>query len=168
MRIGILSDTHNEFDRTLLAVDMLREAGAEALFHCGDLNSPPIVEMCSAVPFYFTFGNHDSDSVPALKQAAIVHGATCLGWGGTVELVGRRIGLTHGHMRSDVQRTLADSPGFLFFGHSHFPSDETVGSTRRINPGALHRADEYTVALLDLDTGRLELLKLPIPTMDDA
>ena len=69
MRLGILADTHDELSRTRTAVQMLRASGAEALIHCGDLASPPIVAACAVLPCWFVFGNHDSDWVPALQQA---------------------------------------------------------------------------------------------------
>lgn len=160
MRIGILSDTHDELERTRAAVRMLQDAGAEALIHCGDLASPPIVEACVVLPFWFAFGNHDSDTVPILRQAAIESGANCLGWGGIVELAGKRFGVTHGHMTTDVRRILAEKPDYLLTGHSHIPNDTVVGAVRRINPGALHRADPFTVAILDMLTGDLTFLRV--------
>ena len=160
MRLGILSDTHDELVRTRLAVQMLCDAGAEALVHCGDLASPPIVQAIAALPAWFVFGNHDSDVVPALQRAAAEFGPVCLGWGGVIELGGRRVGVAHGHMTTDVRRVLAEQPEFLLSGHSHFPSDAVVGSVRRINPGALHRADEFTVAVLELASGELQVLRV--------
>jgi len=161
MRLGILADTHDELARARAAVELLRVAGAEALVHCGDLASPPIVAACAIRPLYFAFGNHDADSVPALRQAAADYGAVCLGWGGVVELGGRRVGVAHGHMTVDVRRVLADRPDYLLSGHSHSPSDVQDGEVRRINPGALHRADEFTVAILDLASGELKWLTVP-------
>lgn len=161
MRLGILSDTHDELERTRTAVELLRAEGAEALVHCGDLASPPILAACAVLPFYFTFGNHDADSVPALRQAAADSGAVCLGWGGVVELGGKRVGVTHGHMTIDVRRVLAEGLDYLLSGHAHFASDSQIGSVRRINPGALHRADEFTVAVLDVESGELRLLRVP-------
>jgi uncharacterized protein len=161
MRLGILADTHNQLARTRVAVELLRAAGAEALVHCGDLASPPILSACAALPCYFAFGNHDADSVPALRRAAAECGTVCLGWGGVVELGGKRVGVAHGHMTVDVRRVLAEGPDFLLSGHAHYPSDTMVGSVRRINPGALHRTDEYTVAVLDMTTGELQLLIVP-------
>lgn len=160
MRLGILSDTHDELVRTRLAVRLLRDAGAEALIHCGDLSSPPMVAALAVLPCWFVFGNHDADSVPALQQAAAEFGPVCLGWGGVLELAGRRIGVAHGHMTTDVRRVLAEEPEFLLSGHSHFPSDTVVGSVRRINPGALHRADEFTVVVLDLASDELQVLRV--------
>ena len=147
MRLGVLSDTHDELARTRHAVHLVSAAGAEALIHCGDLTTPAILAACAVLPFWFVLGNHDADTVPALRQAATKLGTVCLGWGGVIELAGCRIGVAHGHLTTDLRRVLAGRPNFLLTGHSHIPSDTTADGVRRINPGALHRADEFTVAL---------------------
>ncbi|MBI1347714.1 YfcE family phosphodiesterase [bacterium] len=151
MRLGILSDTHNELRRTRVAVQMLQDAGAEALIHCGDLASAPIVAACSVLPFWFVFGNHDVRVADELRQAAIEYRATCLELGCVIELAGRRIGVAHGHS-SDITRVRNAQPDFLLSGHTHVASDVIQNNIRRINPGALQRASEYTVAVLDLAT----------------
>lgn len=160
MRLGILSDTHDELDRTLLAIQLLRDAGADVLVHCGDLAGPPIVAALAALPSYFVLGNHDADNVPALRRAAAEYGPVCLGWSGVVELAGRRIGIVHGHMTSDLRQVLGERPDFLLSGHLHFPMDEMIGTVRRINPGALFRADVFTVALLEPATGELRMIQV--------
>lgn len=160
MLLGILADTHDELARTKRAVEVLREAGAEALIHCGDLTGPPIVAVCSALPLWFVFGNHDADSVPELQRASSQFGAACLGWGGVIDIAGKRIGVAHGHLTTDVRRVFAERPDFLLTGHAHFATDEIVDGTRRICPGALHRADQFTIALLDLASGELRLLRI--------
>jgi uncharacterized protein len=160
MRLGILADTHDEVARTKLAVFMLRDAGAEALVHCGDLASPPIVEAIADLPAWFVFGNHDADMVSWLQRAAQDFGPTCLGWGGVIEFGGRKIGVAHGHITTDIRRVLADGPEILLTGHAHYPSDQMIGSVRRINPGALHRAEEFTVAVLELSTLDLQPIRV--------
>jgi predicted phosphodiesterase len=57
-------------------------------------------------------------------------------------------------------RTALESQRFdyLLHGHSHLTRDERVGRTRIINPGALHRAREKTVALLDTATDALKFI----------
>jgi putative phosphoesterase len=160
MRFGILADTHDELSRARLAVQLLRAEGAEALIHCGDLFSPPIVFLLAGLPSWFVLGNHDSDMVPHLERAATEYGVVCLGWGGVVELAGKRIGVAHGHLSGDVRRVLAAHPDYLLSGHSHIASDTLVGSVRRINPGALHRADVFTVALLEVDLGEVRFLQV--------
>jgi putative phosphoesterase len=161
MRLGILADTHDDLARARSAVGLLRAEGAEALIHCGDLASPSIVALLAALPSWFVFGNHDADVVPHLERAAAEFGVVCLGWGGVVELAGKRVGVAHGHMSVDVRRVLAARPDYLLSGHSHIASDSLSGAVRRINPGALHRADEFTVALLEVETGEVRFLRVP-------
>jgi putative phosphoesterase len=160
MRLGIISDTHDELARTQMAIELLRGEGAEALIHCGDLASPPIVAACAVLPFWFVFGNHDADSVPALEQAAVESGAVCLGWSGLVELDGRLIAVAHGHMSYDIRRALAFRPHYLLSGHSHIASDHRDGLVRRVNPGSLHEAEKFTVALLDLQDDDVRFLTI--------
>jgi hypothetical protein len=73
-------------------------------------------------------------------------------------LAGKRIAVTHGHMSSDVRRLLAARPDYLLSGHSHIAGQRWEGSTHRVNPGALHEADAFTVALLDLAADRVRFL----------
>jgi putative phosphoesterase len=157
MRLGILSDTHDRLSRTIDAVQLLVAEGAEVLIHCGDLTGPDIVYACAERPLYFVFGNNDDDW-PALRRAASDTGATCLEWGGEVILGGKRIAVVHGHLTRDVRRLKEARPDYLLSGHSHIAADHRDGPTRCINPGALHRASTYSVAVLDLETAVLRFL----------
>jgi putative phosphoesterase len=160
MKIGILADTHNELARTARAVAMLMDAGAEILVHCGDISEPEMIPVVSVLPTYFTFGNHDADMVPHLERAIAECGGISLGWGDEITLAGKRIAVAHGHMHLDIRRLLALRPDYLLSGHLHFSYDRVQDGVRRICPGALHRADEYTVATLDVRSGDLQLLSI--------
>ncbi|MBL8795814.1 MAG: metallophosphoesterase family protein [Planctomycetia bacterium] len=160
MKIGIISDTHDRLDRTLAGLKLLQDGGAEALIHCGDLTGPEIVSACGVLPGWYVFGNNDYDP-PMMRLAMKLNNGTSLEWGGEVELGGKRIAVTHGHLHKDVRRLLAAQPHYLLSGHSHIAADEMHDGVRRINPGALVRADRYTVALLDLATDDLKFLEVP-------
>jgi hypothetical protein len=71
--------------------------------------------------------------------------------------------VVHGHLTADLQQVLSDDPDYLLYGHSHIPRDAVVGGVRRICPGALYRADDFTAALLDPKSGELRWL-----TIDDG
>lgn len=157
MKIGILSDTHDQVQRTTGAVRLLVDEGAEALIHCGDLTGPDVVYECAPLPSYYVFGNNDFDE-DALTRAMHQIGGTCLARGGEIALGGRRIAVTHGDSGREVRRLAAAAPDYLVFGHSHSPTDMKTGPTRYINPGALHRARSWTVAVLDLATDELRFL----------
>ena len=159
MRIGIISDTHNQIARTTRAVSRLIEAGAEAVVHCGDLTRPDVVDEFAGVPTYFVFGNNDYDEV-GLRRAMLAVNGVCLGRVGELELGGKRIAVTHGDLTREVRLLASRAPDYLLFGHSHVAADYREGATRWINPGALHRAAEWTVGLLDLATDAYSVLTI--------
>lgn len=158
MLIGILADTHNQKERASRAVELLLSEGAEVLAHCGDLGRPDLARLFSARPWYFTLGNHDADDVSRIEAAVKKAGGVNLGWGDSFLLAGKRLGMAHGHLTIDVRRVLATKPDYFFFGHSHIASDQKIDGVRRINPGALFRADRFSVALLNLLTDELRFL----------
>ena len=159
MLVGILSDTHDQVHRTRTADDRLVSAGAQILIHCGDLTSAAIVYECSKLPSYIVFGNCDWDC-GSLRQAIEQVGGTCLERGGLITLAGRRIAITHGDSDAELRRLAAMEPDYLLSGHSHRASDRQRGPTRWINPGALHRAPQWTVALLDVARNHLATLTI--------
>ncbi len=157
MHLGILSDTHDKVERTKAAVEVLVNSGAEVLIHCGDITSPEVVYRLAPLPSYFVFGNCDFD-LGALRQAIAVIGGTCLEHGGLIDLAGCRMAVTHGDSGREMARLEAERPEYLFSGHTHRALDVRRGLTRFINPGALHRATTWTVALLDCSSGQLQML----------
>jgi putative phosphoesterase len=157
--LGILSDSHDQYDRTTRAVDVLRDRGAEAIIHCGDLTCPDLVYLCSELPAYFVLGNCDDDP-RAIAVAVESTGGTWLNQGGIVELCGKRIAVTHGHLGDEVRRLEALGPDYLLSGHTHMMFDQRRNDLRLINPGALYRARRHTVALLDLANDRLDFLTI--------
>jgi uncharacterized protein len=159
MQLGILSDTHDKVERTKAAVDALVESGAEVLIHCGDITIPEVVYQLAALPSYFVFGNCDFELGP-LRQAIAAIGGTCLERGGLIDLAGRRLAVTHGDSDRETARLAADRPEYLFSGHTHQALDVRRGPIRFINPGALHRASTWTVALLDCSSGQLRMLPI--------
>ncbi len=159
MRIGIVSDSHDHLKRTARAVSLLIAEGAEVLIHCGDLIGPEVVRLCGQLPSYYVFGNNDFDE-ETLRSAIRDVGGTCLEWGGEVTLGGKRIAVSHGDLLKELRRLAAAGPDYLLYGHSHVADDRRDGPTRWINPGALHRAVEHTVGLLDLDADELRFLKV--------
>ena len=160
MLLGILSDTHDRIPRTRRAVAALIDRGAQALIHCGDLTTAEVVLACGgAVPISFVYGNNDDDR-EGLAEAIRSIGGTLLGDGGTITLAGRRIAVTHGDSIREVNRLAYTSPDYLLYGHSHIAADERRGATRWINPGALHRARRFSVAVLDLAADTLEFVPI--------
>jgi len=162
MMIGILSDTHDRADAMAAAVRTLTANGAEFLIHCGDVGSPSILDYLAGVPSAFVWGNNDFDR-RELERHARSLGITCYGNLGDFELEGKRFALLHGDDERTKQRLLAEQQhDFLLQGHTHVPLDQQVGKTRCINPGAMYRAREKTVALLTTETDQLAFMTVRV------
>ena len=158
MIVGILSDTHDRVDTARAGIKLLQEHGPEYLIHCGDVGSDQILDLLAGLPSPFVFGNTDWDRA-ALQRYAEQIGVACWGTLGSLSLDGKQIAVTHGDDHRLKQRLFAgQNYDYLFQGHTHIPRDERVGRTRVINPGALHRAREKTVAVLDTETDALKFL----------
>lgn len=159
MIIGVISDTHNSIARTQRAMKMFHEHNCDLLLHCGDLANTAIVKLCSQLTFHFVIGNHDDELV--LQQAAVEHGATCHGELMDLSIGGRRIMMSHGHLKSSMKAMETAAPDYHLFGHSHVALDEFESSTRRINPGALFRTKHPSIAIIDTESNDVEFLLVP-------
>jgi putative phosphoesterase len=163
MKIGILSDTHNDSAAARRALQVFRRGGVHTLFHCGDLTTAEMVQHFYDFEAYFVRGNMDRHHVPALAAAmAAQPGAYWLGKGDEIQLDGRRIAITHGDREHVFEMLLFAEPDYLFTGHTHRRRDERIGPTRVINPGALGgtRHETRSICILDLATDRLEVILL--------
>jgi putative phosphoesterase len=153
MKIGILSDTHDQLARIELALNLLRAEGAEAVIHCGDIESPAAVAPFAGWQSHFVYGNCDWDR-QGLARAIAEAGGTLHDRFGHLEAEGVRLAFLHGddaRLLHDVEASGAYA--FLFHGHTHIAGERQSGPTRVINPGALHRAAVKTCLLLDLPSG---------------
>jgi putative phosphoesterase len=156
MRIGIVSDTHSRYHTVETALALLQARQVNYLIHCGDIEDAETVWLFKGFTVHFVFGNCDTERTE-LRQA--IHGigeALHEPWG-YLELAEAKLAFTHGDDRRLLEE-LETSGGFdyVFHGHTHQAVDRRKGSTRIINPGALHRARPKTFVVLDLSSGDAE------------
>ena len=162
MIIGILSDSHDRVHALAAGIQVLRDAGATFFAHCGDIGSEACIDLLAGLPGAFVFGNTDWNRGVLSRYAASID-VQCCGVHGNLELDGKRIALIHGDdFRLKQQIIDAQQHDYLFQGHTHIRDDRRIGRLRLINPGALHRAKEKTVATLDTASDELRYFKLDL------
>jgi putative phosphoesterase len=156
--LGILSDTHGRSDMAAAAIKLLLSRGAEYLIHCGDVGSDGVLDQLAGHRATFVFGNNDWDRA-GLSRYAKDLGVVCGDDHAKLSFDGKLVVVTHGDDSRFVSRVLQEQRvDYLFLGHTHKTMDQRQGKVRVINPGALHRAAEKTVAVLDTQTDVLEFL----------
>ena len=156
--LGILSDSHGQVERTRRAIELLQASGASEFIHCGDVELEQVIDLFAGLKAHLTFGNCDPAGVLGRYTAHL--GMDAQHPTGEVMIDGKRIAFTHGDNGRAVSSILSDRPDFLLHGHTHERRDEMVQGVRVINPGALHRAHPFTVALLVPATGELRFLEV--------
>jgi len=162
MRIGIISDTHDNLNNLKTALEILEESKIRMLFHCGDLAGPAVVEAMSGFDTWIARGNVDRH--PELERTV----QEALGNGRLAErhrltLEGRSALLVHGHREAELRRVIsAGEYAYVFHGHTHRRRDETVGRTRVINPGALGgmRWQQRSFCILDVESDGVRFIEV--------
>ncbi|MFX0088970.1 MAG: metallophosphoesterase [Candidatus Hodarchaeota archaeon] len=137
MRIGVISDTHDNLDAIKAGVEILIEREVQFVFHAGDLVSPFTAKYFSPLKdkFVAVYGNNDGDKV-TLKNKYESAGLEIRGIFAEKDIGGRKIALIHG-TTSEVVEALVKSEMYdiVLFGHSHRTLVKKVNNVLVVNPG---------------------------------
>ena len=162
MRIGLISDTHNDQQRIKLALGRLRQLGVTTLLHAGDVTSGRTLRLFKGFTIWIARGNMDSD--PTLKATAHeLFGPERLRAIHELTLDGHSVAVIHNGQSADGRELIRSGEHeVVVHGHSHHKAEEVFGDTRVINPGALGntRWRRPTFAILDLVTNDLSWIEL--------
>lgn len=165
MKIGLLSDTHNNARNTRVALDAFREREITKLIHCGDITTPDIVRLFMGWDVYFVFGNMDGARSTLIDTAKAV-GVRPPKQTQIVELDGASIAVTHGDHPAEMFRLqVSRKYAYLCHGHTHERRNEYNSGygIRIINPGALggNKPEARSIAILDTESGEVEFITFP-------
>lgn len=156
MRIGILSDTHNNIDKILKAIKFFNLRHTEFVLHAGDFSctqSAKYFEMLNC-PFLAVFGNNDF-SVYEFKKIIEPFGNI---YEPPYEFVldDKSFLMTH-HFYTPTKKF-----DYIICGHTHRPSILKTSNGLVINPGetAGRRYGRSTVAMLDTKINKAEIFDL--------
>lgn len=154
MIIGIISDTHDRLPLIERAVERLKEERVKLVIHAGDYVSPftakPYAEL--DVPMIGVFGNNCA-MTDALKRVYAEVGADLRGYFAEIEEDGLRIALTHGHLKSEMDKAMSGDYDVVVTGHIHRAAVREENGILAINPGEVcgYITGRNTVAFLDTE-----------------
>jgi uncharacterized protein len=164
MRLGLISDTHDNVTMIKAAIKRLNELDVELVLHAGDHISPftakPYAELKAKM--IGVYGNNCAER-EKLKEVYAAVGKELVGNFAEVEAGGKRIALVHGHdealLRALTMRGFYD---VVVHGHDHKAKIAEVGSTLVINPGEVGGwlYGRSSLALLDTDGLKAEIIYL--------
>jgi len=161
MRLGVLSDTHGHAANTKHAVEKFKQLDVEQILHCGDVGSEEVVSQFSQWPTYFVAGNCDyPDELGEIVKRNHQHWE---GLFGDLCIEDRQIALLHSHEQHRFDAAVASGQyDLVCYGHTHKYEHHTVGKTHVLNPGAMYRAPQFTIAVVELTT--MEISHIEVQT----
>lgn len=145
MKILLLSDTHGDI-RTLSKALEKFGRNADIIVHCGDGtrgDAQFIIDNCKHCMVLCVKGNCDFGTM--MKDIEFLN------------ICNHKIMITHSHLFNSKMglanlsyKAEENDCDMVFFGHTHIPTDETLGNVRLINPGTAFKYNA-TCAVVEMD-----------------
>lgn len=164
MRIGILSDIHDNISALRGALAQLQDV--DALLCCGDLCSPFIVKELGegfTRDLHIVFGNNDGDLFRITKNSLAFPHIHLHGEMAELEFDGCRFGINH---YDTIGRVFATSDRYdvVCFGHNHQFEISDAGQTIVINPGEILGGLTGTSTFVTFDTIKRQAKRHELPS----
>jgi len=155
MRLGLISDTHDDVPMIKEAIRCLNGLEVSLVLHAGDYISPFTAKPYSELKAKMigVLGNNCAER-EKLREVYAAVGKEIVGNFAEVEVGGKRIALLHGHeealLRSLITHGCYD---VVVHGHDHKVKVEKGGSTLVINPGEVcgYVSGRSSFGILDTD-----------------
>lgn len=151
MRIGIVSDTHNNLKNCGKIVELFNDAGVERVIHTGDITQAKTLEIFShlEMPMWGVYGNNDQER-DSLVGAVGHFGFDFIDPPLTLVWAEKRIAVVH----DPLEFAMVEPSDYdvLLHGHTHRQTIEYDGDQLTFNPGecAGHMAGYNAIGVLDL------------------
>jgi len=148
MKIGIISDTHDDVNNINKAIDIFQDNNVEIVFHAGDIISPPMIREFqrlteNSVKLFGVLGNNDGEK-KGLQRAFEEINGKLLGDLGKMEIDGLKFGIYHGTDSKKKEKMINSNKFDVFIcGHTHrrIPENGDIVKNEKtivLNPGNAH------------------------------
>lgn len=161
MKIGVVSDTHNNLRNVGRIVEMFNTLGVGQVVHTGDITQPKTLQALSHLeaPLAGVFGNNDQER-PILDHTCADLGFHFVEPPLRFEVAGRSIVVVHDPLELEPLDIADES--LILHGHTHRTTQEwQQGGILTFNPGecAGMMTGHNTIGVVDLGNLDVELLK---------
>ncbi len=163
MKIGILSDSHNDIDHLAAALKILDRESIHVVICCGDVVDAACVPLFAGLELHLVEGNMDTHPQDIVRSVTYLGNDSTFGLEYQAVIDNKRIVAMHGHHEGRLNEAVRSGDfDYVFHGHTHRRRDERVNSTRVINPGALGgtRHESRSIAILDLTHDDLHVIEI--------
>ena len=160
MKVGVVSDTHNNLANVREIIRLFNGAGVDRVVHTGDITKPTTLDMMADLnaPLFGVYGNNDVERAD-LDASALTHGFVFREPPLELDWAGRRIVVVHDPR--DLRRSSVVGHDLALHGHTHMARCERQQGRLIFNPGecAGHMKGYNAVGVVHLDTLDTTVLK---------
>ncbi len=163
MKIGLISDTHDNIQNIRRAVRKFNDKHVDLVIHAGDIVSPNAVESLADVKLVGVLGNNDKDVAGLTSAFNKINGKL---EGEIYETVydGMKFAIYHGTSIAKREQLIKSGKYDIFiYGHTHRKDNRFVGNTRVINPGTAKGwffGLFATIAVFDTSSRNIDFINL--------
>lgn len=163
MKIGLISDTHDNIQNIQNAISIFNNRHVSFVIHAGDITTPEAIEAFEGVKLIGVLGNNDLDVI-GLNNAFDKIGGQLKGELCEIEQDDLIFAIYHGtNSRKNESLIRSGRYDVVVCGHTHRVHNKKVGKTLVINPGTANGwffGYGATAAVLDTKTKESEILYL--------
>jgi len=162
MKIGILTDTHDNLRAIQKAVDFFNQQQVKHVLHAGDYVAPFALKALGELkcPLTGVFGNNDGEKIELLNRAAEL-GFTLNRTPFSLTIGDRVILLLHENYELEAF-IKSGCYHLIIYGHTHKSDMRKIGSTLVFNPGECGGwlVSPPRVGVVDLETLKGQIIEL--------
>lgn len=157
MKIGVVSDTHDNLESVRNAVRIFEDEGVEKVIHCGDIISPFTAELFDReFEFHAVRGNNDGewDLKNTVEEFGEFYNNVA-----ELEVDGEKIAAYHGTEEKIVEGLVSMDYDYVLRGHTHKRKKKLHEGSVEINPGGIElpgQDEGFSVAIIDLEKGDVD------------
>ena len=161
MKIGIISDTHDNLPQIKIAVEIFNREKVELVLHAGDFVSPfTFLEFKNInCPLKGVFGNNDGDKLYLQEKFKVIGELYPAPY--IVKINNKNVIMLH---KEELIDALAESQKYdiIIYGHTHRTDLRKIGKTLIVNPGECGGwlSGKSTIALLNLENLEAKIINL--------
>jgi uncharacterized protein len=163
MKIGLISDTHDNIENILKALREFNSRHVDIVLHAGDFVSPIAVESFAGIKLVGILGNNDID-IPGLTSAFNKIRGELKGEIFEAVYDGMKLVIYHGTSSSKKESLIKSGKyDMVIYGHTHRKASDKIGRTIVVNPGTAKGwffGFYATIAIFDTYTRIIEFVNL--------
>lgn len=160
MKIGVISDTHDNIPAVLEAFKFFEKNNIGVVLHLGDIISPFVIRFIREVytgEIKAIFGNNDGDKLFLMEMFKRYNSEITIG-PRIIELANRKIFMSHEPISPE---TLAKDYDLVLYGHLHEIRSKRYNNSLILNPGEAcgYLSNKRTLSVVDLKTLEFEIVE---------